>query len=69
MDKTLRHDPYNKLEGFKSENHITNYDIAKTLNITEAAVIKKNNGKSDYFLSEVKKLIETYNMPVHIFLP
>jgi putative heme degradation protein len=67
-DKMLKHIPYKKLEGFKKENNITNSDIANTLNISEAAVIKKNSGESDYYLSEIKKLEKELKIPHHIFL-
>ena len=56
-EKTVkRHEPYNKVEGFKRENHITNLMIANVLGLSEASVIKKNIGKSDYYVSEVKNL-------------
>lgn len=64
-----RHDPYNKVEGFKKENHITNLMIANVLGLSEASVIKKNIGKSDYYVSEVKKLMRDLNFPLDVFLP
>lgn len=65
----LKHEPYKKLEGYKKEHDITNADIGKVLEISETAVIKKNSGESDYFLSEVKKLEKSLGIPHHIFLP
>ena len=67
--KKRKHAPYLKLEGFKKEHGLTNADIAKTLNISEAAVIMKNRGSSDYYISEVKALIEAYQIPIQNFLP
>lgn len=64
-----RHEPYNKVEGFKRENHITNLMIANVLGLSEASVIKKNIGKSDYYVSEVKKLMRDLNFPLDVFLP
>jgi betR domain len=69
-EKTVkRHEPYNKVEGFKRENHITNLMIANVLGLSEASVIKKNIGKSDYYVSEVKKLMRDLNFPLDVFLP
>ena len=68
-EKLLKHEPYKKLEGYKKEHDITNADIGRVLGISETAVIKKNSGESDYFLSEVKKLQKELNIPYHIFLP
>lgn len=65
----MKHAPYKKLEGFKKEHDITKADIAATLNISETAVINKNNGTSDYYIGEVKMLIKKFNMPSEIFLP
>lgn len=63
----LRHKPYMRLEGFKRENGITNLMIANALGITETSVVRKNAGKSDYYLSEVNTLKETLDIPVQIF--
>lgn len=64
----LKHEPYKKLEGFKAENGITNKDIASVLKISETAVINKNSGDSDYYVSEIKKLEKELNIPHQIFL-
>lgn len=64
-----RHEPYNKVEGFKKENRITNAMIASILGLSEASVINKNIGKSDYYVSEVKKLMQELNFPLDVFLP
>ncbi len=65
----LKHKPYNKLEGFKKENGITNLMIAEALSLSETSVIQKNNGKSDYYIGEVKILQKKFNMPLSVFLP
>lgn len=64
----LKHEPYKKLEGFKAENGMTNKDIATVLNISETAVINKNSGDSDYYVSEIKKLKKELGIPYQIFL-
>ena len=64
----MKHSPYKKLEGYKTEHDITNDDIAKCLDISETAVINKNTGKSDYYISQVQKLKSDLGIPISVFL-
>lgn len=65
----MKHKQYNKLEGYKKEHGITNQMIAEALGITETSVVRKNKGKSDYYISEIFALEEKLNIPCSIFLP
>lgn len=62
------HEPYNKLKGGLREKDLTYLDIAKTLDISETSVNFKINGASDFYIGEVRKLIEKYEFPLEYFL-
>lgn len=66
--KMKKHLPYNKLEGFKKENGITNAMIAEVLSLSETSIIQKNNGTSDYYIGEVKLLQLKLGIPLAVFL-
>lgn len=66
--KRKLHEPYNKLKGFMREKGITINDLSLLLGISPATVCLKINGKSDFYLREGNKIIETYGCSYNIFL-
>ena len=66
MEKKI-HAPYNKLKGKLREKSLTYRDIAQTLHISEVAVSHKINGISDFYISEAKKLMTSFDINVDIF--
>ena len=62
------HEPYNKLKGKLRELGLTYEDVSDTLGISATAVGFKISGRSDFFLSEVEKLMEEYSLEMDIFL-
>ncbi len=63
----LIHQPYAKLKGWLRETGLTYEDLALLLGINKATVSQKINGKSDFYLSEVKVIMEHYNLESNIF--
>ncbi len=68
MSKKVVHEPYMKLKGVLREKNLKYSDIAKTLGISETGVGFKINGKSDFYISEVKTLQQEYGFETDIFL-
>lgn len=68
MAKRKVHQPYSRLKGALREKGLTYDDISKTLGISETAVGFKINGTSDFYISEVDILRQTYDFPLQIFL-
>lgn len=68
MSKRKVHEPYNRLKGALRERGLTYDDISKTLEISETAVGFKINGTSDFYISEVETLRQTYDFSLQIFL-
>ncbi len=62
------HKPYNGLKGALRERNLTYANIAKLLDISETTVGYKINGKSDFYISEVEKILNAYNLKLDIFL-
>ena len=62
------HPPYQKLKGFMREHNITLNDIARLLGCTTSTISLKINGKSDFYLNEANKIIDTYGANNDIFL-
>ena len=63
----LLHKPYKKFKGWLKANDLTYKDISKLLNLSVQTVSAKINGQSDFLLSEILKLKETYNLNDDIF--
>lgn len=62
------HKPYNGLKGALRARNLTYANVAELLDISEAAVGHKINGKSDFYISEVEKILNAYNLKLDIFL-
>lgn len=61
------HKPYNKFKLWLKDNKIVYRDLAKELGLSEAAVAFKLNGVSDFTITEIKKIVEIYNLSYDIF--
>lgn len=62
------HEPYTKFKGWARGNSIKYEDIAKLLGLTISTVSQKVNGHSDFFISEIDKIITEYGVTCDIFL-
>lgn len=61
---------YPKIRGKRSELHLSQEDVAKELSITVKTYNLKENGKSEFTLEEVRKLLKLFNCNFEdIFLP
>lgn len=62
------HRPYNEFKGALRARNLTYANVASLLNISETAVGYKINGKSDFYISEIEKILNSYNLELDIFL-
>lgn len=62
-----KHEPYTMLKRTLASLGVTYKDIAKIIGCNEATVMLKINGESDFFISEMKKISETFGIPTSIF--
>ncbi len=61
---------YPKIRGKRCELHLSQEDVAKELSITVKTYNLKENGKSEFTLEEVRKLLKLFNCNFEdIFLP
>lgn len=68
MSKSKKtHPPYDKFKGFLTERGLTYRDVGDLLGITPTSVGAKINGRSDFLLSEVKKIKMEYKPERDIF--
>lgn len=56
-------------KGWLAENNVSQTEIAKELGLSIQSVNLKVNGKSNFTLPQVAKLIDKYGMDAEIFLP
>lgn len=68
MKNKLIHKPYNEFKGALRAKNLTYANVAELLNISETSVGFKINGKSDFYISEVEKILNAYNLQLDIFL-
>lgn len=66
--RKIIHKPYNKFKGALREKGLTYANIAQTLGVSEETVGAKVNGYSDFYISEVEKIEEKYDIGYQIFL-
>ena len=52
---------YNKLKGIMTEKQIKQEELAKILGLSVSTLNFKINGKSDFYISEAKKIAEYFN--------
>ena len=60
MKKTKQNYVYPKLRGFRYEKGYSMQDMADKLNISKNCYFKKENGYTDFYLDEVKKILEIF---------
>lgn len=61
-------EPYYKFKGYLAENNIQQKEIAKMLNISQATLSKKINGKSgDFTAQDLKKICTNLKIKAEIF--
>lgn len=64
----MKHNPYNKLKAALREKRITYRDISCLLGISYSAVSKKINGVSDFYLSEVLCMEDSFGLNIQFFV-
>jgi hypothetical protein len=62
------HEPYMKFKGWLREKELTYTDISKLLDCTIGTVSDKVNGFSDFLLSEIEEIVDTYGAEYKFFL-
>lgn len=62
-----KHPPYVKLKRLFAAREITYKDVAKVIQTTEATVMCKINGDSDFSISEMKTICATFGIDPGIF--
>ena len=67
--KNQIHQPYQKLKGALRAHNLTYSDVAEILRISETSVSHKINGRSDFYLQEVIKMVNYLDIHIKIFLP
>jgi DNA-binding Xre family transcriptional regulator len=61
-------EPYSKFKGYLAENNIQQKEVAKTINISEATISKRLNGKGgDFTIQDLKKICNKFNIKAEIF--
>ena len=61
------HEPYDSFKGWLRGNGVVYADIARLIGVNVATVSMKINGQSDFSLSEIQKIKDTYNLDSEIF--
>ncbi len=62
-----KHAPYIKFKRTLAAMGITYKDIANVIHTTEATVMLKINGESDFYISEQRTICETFGIDPAIF--
>lgn len=62
-----RHAPYTKLKRLFASRGITYKDVAKVIHTTEATVMCKINGDSDFYISEMRAICCAFGIDIAIF--
>jgi transcriptional regulator with XRE-family HTH domain len=62
-----KHAPYIKLKRLFASRGITYKDVAKVIHTTEATVMCKINGDSDFTISEMKSICATFGIDPSVF--
>jgi DNA-binding Xre family transcriptional regulator len=63
-----RREPYYKFKGYLAEKNIQQKDIARIINISEATLSKRLNGKGgDFTIQDLKKICKTLDVKAEIF--
>ncbi|MBU3145762.1 MULTISPECIES: helix-turn-helix domain-containing protein [unclassified Clostridium] len=68
MDKSNKRESYFKFKGYLAENSIQQKEIAHIINISQATLSKRLNGKGgDFTIQDLKKICKTLNVKAEIF--
>lgn len=60
--------PYNKFKGYLAENNILQKEIARMINVSQATLSKRLNGKGgDFTVQDLKKICTYLNIKAEIF--
>lgn len=62
-----KHAPYTKLKRTLAADGITYKDVARVIQTTEATVMCKINGSSDFYLSEMVTICSAFNIDFNLF--
>lgn len=61
-------EPYYKFKGYLAENNIQQKELAKIMNISQATLSKRLNGKGgDFTIQDLKKICSTLGVKAEIF--
>lgn len=61
-------EPYSKFKGFLAENSIQQKKVAELINISQATLSKRINGKGgDFSIQDLKKICSTLKIEAEIF--
>jgi len=64
----LKHLPHFKFKGFLIENHISQRNVSKLLNLSPVTVNQKINGRLHFNFSEIEEMCNEYDIMPDIFL-
>ncbi|MBU3205604.1 helix-turn-helix transcriptional regulator [Clostridium algidicarnis] len=63
-----KREPYYKFKGYLAENRIQQKEVAKLINISQATLSKRLNGKGgDFTIQDLKKICINLNVSAEIF--
>jgi transcriptional regulator with XRE-family HTH domain len=65
--KDLVHPPYTRFQGFLKENRITLKQVAAIIGSTVPTVSTRNNGRSDYSMTEINSICDALGCNTDIF--
>ena len=63
------HEPYEKAKDAFAGKRVTYEDVAAVIGKTSTTVQLKMNGDSYFYLSEIDKICNKWNIPLKTFLP
>lgn len=66
-EKKLYHQPYDDFKAFLTKNRVKLREIAELLNCTVQTISLKNNGYSEYSMTEIDKICTYFNISSEIF--
>lgn len=67
-DPVRKHKPYNKLKSILLDRDINYSELGDLLQISNGSVSAKINGLSDFYVSEMYAICETYGIDICVFL-
>jgi len=68
MEKIYEREPYFKFKGYLAENNIQQKQVANIVNVSQATLSKRLNGKGgDFTIQDLKKICNSLNVNAEIF--